>query len=167
MTWQRLEVEAPWEKVVSGHDPQPEEHQISQRVRKTQKEWWFFRTRTVTFGGDNYHQRDHNTHKRNRRKRKIQKCWGQRRNYQGQYPEPAKMPEIIFPSSLDIIPQNPHLDQHSKTIINLSEFKLEDRHRKLLEKGLSHSPTGWMNEFEVYKDYSYIKDLPKNKMGTL
>lgn len=62
------------------------------------------------------------------------------------------MTEIISPLSSDITSLNPHPDQHSKTIINLSEFKLEERHRKLLEKGLSYSPTGSMNEFEVYKD---------------
>lgn len=105
-------------------------------------------------GSNNYYQRDPKAHKRNRRKRKrkIQECWGQRRNNQGQYPEPAEMTEIISPLSLDITALNPHPDHYSKTIINLSEFKLEERHRKLLEKGLSYSPTGSRNEFEVYKD---------------
>lgn len=37
-------------------------------------------------------------------------------------------------------------------VVNLSDFQLEERHHKLLRKGLSFSPTSRMDHFEVYKD---------------
>lgn len=40
------------------------------------------------------------------------------------------------------------------SIVNLSDFQLDDNHIKLLKKGLSFSPTSPMNEFEVFKDIS-------------
>lgn len=44
------------------------------------------------------------------------------------------------------------LNEDTNTIINLSNFVLQDRHKKLLQKGLSFSPTGVMNQFKVFKD---------------
>ncbi|XP_073465173.1 NACHT, LRR and PYD domains-containing protein 3-like [Aquarana catesbeiana] len=38
------------------------------------------------------------------------------------------------------------------SIVNLSDFQMDSNHLKLLQKGLSFSPTAPMNEFEVFKD---------------
>lgn len=40
------------------------------------------------------------------------------------------------------------------SVVNLSDFELNNDHIQLLKKGLSFSPTSPMNEFEVFKDIS-------------
>lgn len=82
-----------------------------------------------------------------RRKRKHRR----KRKRQGLHTESK---EWEIEESEEMLSSSTSVASMDLSVVNLSEFQLNDEHIKLLKKGLSFSPKSPMNEFEVFKDIS-------------
>lgn len=95
--------------------------------------------------GDFPKRRGKTRHKRPRARRR------QHPGVNPQNPKADKNPQyqILEGCDTQVPPTPPATDMK---VINLSDFPLEERHIKLLSKGLSFSPATPMDKFTAYKD---------------